>query len=361
MKNWGTRFFVILVAVGLNPMVAQWGWAQNPNRLIFFNTLSDLLRGDLWQWATTKEVARHLFIYPERFVVLGMGTTNWPYRMGEVIIAGTVGNPSYLWANPEYPYKVQSLGEAQLPWAQLAIVDPESRLETVFEKIQDLHAYLIESFRKEGIEMCGVTIEATTSQVEYSVTYMLPKTGLDLTVPGGASAYLRSFQDEGPSSWIMQGVYVDDSMAQRCGIPPGQPLLLVGTNKNTQQGGLIRMAKVQRASVHYFPIDRFEVLKADLLVSDIRVHEGRITVEVLNQGALTAEHVKVRLVFPDTEREFETVLPRVKPKEEMSVKFPVKRLQRDRIIVAVVDPDNEILESEEANNRMAIKHGIFGW
>lgn len=335
--------------------------AENPNRLLFFNTLTDLLRGDLWQWISQQDLLSRLYIYPERFQVIGLGTTNWPERMGEVLVTGTVAQTSFQWANPEYPYRVQIIKEGVFPWIQLGVVDPKSGLEWSLERAQDLHGALIERFRQEGIDRCALFIEATTSHVAYTVTYRIPKTGLDLSVPAGKAEYLRSFQQEGKAKWVFYGIYVDESLAAACGVPPGQPLLLAGYSEESLNGGLIRLARVQSARIRYFPIDRHEVIKSDLSISDVRFHEGRMSIDVRNQGGLTAEHLKVKLSLPDTKRDLEAVLSRLKPGEEVRVRFDVKRTPSDHSIVIHLDPEEQIQESDRSNNRMEKKQGLLGW
>lgn len=360
-KGFGRLASGLLAWAGIAVALAPSALAENPNRLFFFNTLADLLKGDLWQWVSQQDVMRHLYIYPERFLVMGMGTTTWPERMGEVLVTGTVGNTVFQWANPEYPYRVQNIQDGVFPWLQVAVLDPRSALDWTLERAQDLHAALMERFRQEGIDRCAISVEALTTHVEYTLTYRIPKTGLDLTVPGGKEAYLRAFQEDVKAKWLFRGIYVDEALASKCGLPPGQPLLLVGQNRETQNGGLIRLARVHSARIHYFPIERHEVIKSDLTISAVRFHEGRVTIEVRNQGGLTAEHVKVRLSFPDTQREPEAVLPRLKPGEELTVRFKVTMASSDRSMIVAVDPEDQILESDESNNRVERKHGLFGW
>lgn len=336
-------------------------FAESPNRLLFFNTLTDLLKGDLWQWISQQDLLHRLYIYPERFLVIGLGTTNWPERMGEVLVTGTVAETSFQWANPEYPYRVQNIKDGVFPWIQLGVVDPRSGLEWSMERAKDLHGALIERFRQEGIDRCALSIEAITSHVEYTITYRIPKTGLDLSVGAGKAEYLRSFRQEGKAKWVFHGIYVDESLASTCGVPPGQPLVLAGYNVESLNGGLIRLARVQSARIKYFPIERQEVIKSDLSISEVRFHEDRMSIEVRNQGGLTAEHLKVKLILPDTERDLEAVLSRLKPGEALTVKFNVKRKSSDRSVVIQLDPEQQIHESDRSNNRVEKRQGLLGW
>jgi hypothetical protein len=335
--------------------------AEGGGRLLIFNKLGHLLKGDIWQSVTQEEVGRHLYVFPENHLVIGMGTTNWPERMGEVIVKGTIGKTVFQWANPEYPYQVRNLRDATFPWLQVAVVDPKRGLSLTLERTEDLHAALMDQMRLEGIRLCAFFLEAITHHVEYSLTYRIPKGGLDLSGPGGKEAYLRAFQDETRGRWLLWGLYVEDELAQSSGMIPGQPLLLVGYNRDTNNGGLVRLVRAQTAQVQYHPIASLQVFKSELTVSDLRFHEGRVSIDVRNNGDLTAEHVKVRLSLPDSKRESEAVLPSVRPKEEVTVRFTLKRSAQDKRVEVHVDPDNQILEGDDQNNRLERRHGWLGW
>jgi hypothetical protein len=335
--------------------------AEDPNRLLIFNTLADLLRGDIWQWITQEEVGRYLYIYPEQYQVIGIGTTNQPERMGEVIVRGSVGKTSFQWANPEYPYQVRALRDGVFPWIQVAVVDPKRGLNWTLERTSDLHEAIIDQMRREGIRICALSMEATTSYVEYSLTYRIPKSGMEPSTPGRRNEYFRAFQDESRGRWLLYGIYVDEGFSRSAGMTPGQPLLLAGYNRDTQNGGLVRLAKIQNAQVQYFPIETHKVFKSELGVADVRFHEGRCSVDVRNDGALTAEHIKVRLSLPDTKREFEAVLSAVKPGEEVTLRFNLKRAPADKSVIVHLDPEDQILEADERNNRVERRHGLLGW
>lgn len=358
------HWVVILLAAGsvfFSPGQQTASLGQVGNRLLLFSTMSDLLKGDLWQFITQEELARHLYVYPENHQVIGAGTTKWPERMGEVIVRGTVGKTSFLWANPEYPYQVRTISDGIFPWIQVAVCDPRSALKHNLDRTQDLHAAIIEQMRQERIRICALHMEAVAFHVEYSMTYRIPKSGVDLTVPQGRDAYVRSFHDESRSRWTIQGIYVDEEIAQACGMLPGQPLLLLGHNRETNNGGLVKLARVQSAQIQYYPIESHQMMKSNLGVADIRFHEGRVSVDIRNTGTLTAEHIKVLLSLPDSGRVREVVLPSLRPQEELTVKFNVKRSPSDKTVVVQVDPEGQILESDRQDNRMEKRQGFLGW
>jgi hypothetical protein len=357
MRLWW--IMVVIAACTLGHSIEALG--QMGNRMLAFNTLRDLFKGDIWESIDQEEVGRHLYIYPGNYQVIGLGTTDQCYRMGEVMVHGRVGEPSFLWANPEYPYRVSALKEAKFPWLQVALFDPKKELRLAIDGSDDLHGALIKRLQKDRVRMCAVYGEAVTLRVDYSLTYHIPKSGLDLSVKKGEAAYLRAFQDAAHGRWVFFGIYVDEDSLESCGMAPGQPLLLAGYNKDTDQGGLIRSAKVQSARISYYPLDEFEVLQSDLTVSDIRVHEQRITAEVKNLGDMWANHVKVRMRLPDSNRQWEAVIPALGPQEERPLRFIFNRMPSEKSVVVQVDPEDQIYESDEENNRMERKRTMLGW
>lgn len=53
--------------------------------LLVYNTADRLLRGDLFHTVTTEDVLRDLAAFPPAWPIVGVGTTNWLQRNGEVI------------------------------------------------------------------------------------------------------------------------------------------------------------------------------------------------------------------------------------------------------------------------------------
>jgi hypothetical protein len=347
--------FVSLVYVGGEIAEAQMG-----SRLLVFNPLPDLLKGDIWEYITQDDLGRHLYVYPEKYQAIGVGTTNWPYRMGEVLIRGKVGSPIVSWSNPEYPYRMKRVHEGVFPWMQVALFDPKKSLQWSIKKSQDLHGEIIARMEEEGINMCALSVGAVTTQVDYSVTFWIPKTGLDLSGPQGEKAHLRAFQDKTLARWALFGIYVKREMAKNCGMASGQPLLLAGYNRDTRIGGLVRFAKARNANIQYHPIEACHILQSDLVIEDVRVKENRVSIDVKNQGDLNVDHVMVRLTLPDSKREWEAVIPSLSPQEEKTIRFRFPRPRSAKEVVVSVDPENQILEADEENNGINRKPGVLG-
>ena len=352
----------ILTAILLLPVTGgDRAHAEMGSRLLVFNKLGDLLKGDTWESITQEELGRYFFIYPERYNVLGIGTTNQPYRMGEILVRGPITQPLFSWINPEYPYRIRPAHEGEYPWIQLALYDPEKRRNWVLEDTKNLHEELIARLRRAGISLCALSIEAVARKVEYSLTVRIPEMDLDPECRLEKEKYSKAYRDDSRSRWLFTGIFADDEFTAKCGMPPGQPLLLVGYNRDTDRGGLVKSATLDSARVQYNEIESLQVFESDLKVSDIRVTEKRIFVHIRNDGDLTAEHVKVRLLFVESRRGIEVVLPGIRPKEEQTVRFHEWGFPAAKTLRVVVDPENRILESDETNNDFVLKRPLLGW
>ena len=335
--------------------------AEMGSRLLVFNKLGDLLKGDTWESITQEELGRYFFIYPERYNVLGIGTTNRPHRMGEILVRGSITQPLFSWINPEYPYRIRPVHEGEYPWIQLALYDPEKRRNWVLDDTEDIHKELIARLRRAGIRLCALSIEAVARKVEYSLTVRIPEMDLDPACRLEKEKYSKAYRDDSRSRWLFTGIFADDELTVECGMPPGQPLLLVGYNRDTDRGGLVKYAEVDSARAQYNVIDSLQVLQSDLKVSDIRVTEKRIFAHIRNEGDLTAEHVKVRLLFVESRRGIEVVLPGIRPKEEQAVRFHERGFPSSKTLQVLVDPENRILEADETNNSFVLKRPLMGW
>ena len=59
--------------------------------LLAFNTVERLLKGDFFHTVTLGDVAGELGALPAHWPLVGLGTTNWRERHGELFVEGTAG------------------------------------------------------------------------------------------------------------------------------------------------------------------------------------------------------------------------------------------------------------------------------
>jgi hypothetical protein len=339
---WHTLFVILA-----SPQVTE---SKTESTLLIFNTREDLLRGDIWETISLEEVKKYIYTFPDDFQVIGIGTTNKLHHMGQVVLRGSARKTNPLWFAPEYPYQVKHEYIEDFPWLQLAIVDPQDKLVLNLKKTKDLHSALVERLHKNGINICAAYIEAIAGKVEYNLTNWIPKRGLGKHELDGKSSLSQAFKDVESAKWVFFGIYLDEQTAGPCCTVQGQPLLIIGYNLEKKNGGLVQSARINDARVELYPIGACLVFQSDLKVVDVLVSESKVTIDIENAGEMTAEHVSVRLKFPESNREMDVTLPSLKPSEKKNVVFRPQEALSDKHILVQIDPDNEIFESNEDNN-----------
>jgi hypothetical protein len=325
-------------------------------KLFIFNTLQDYLKGDIWEFITQEEIGKHLFIYPEKYLVFGIGTTDRTYRTGEVIVKGKVDDIHFLWANPEYPNRIEHLEGGRFPWLNVGVCDPSNSNIFNLRDISDLHKYVLEKMVKDGIKAASIRIFGTFEMVRYTVSYHLPKNGLNLSKGHRKDEYYRSYQVTSRSNWEIIGIYISEDIANDLGSISGQPLLLEGYEVLSNRGGLVDMAKVHRAKLIVYPLKEWEVFQSDLVVKGVKVEKDTVLVDVANQGGMNTKHVKIRLILPDSKRSFTLVVSEIGSRRRMEIDFGPILSANDKTIQVQVDPDNDIHELNENNNQFEVKY-----
>jgi hypothetical protein len=98
---------------------------------------------------------------------VGVGTTNWFGRNGELLPDGTAAALHYWWADPDPPtyaaihdladWRTDAAlgGEPYLPFVGLAVGDPAAAVTLQVEDVDDVHGWLAERLAAEGIALAG--------------------------------------------------------------------------------------------------------------------------------------------------------------------------------------------------------------
>lgn len=245
--------------------------ARRPSTLLVYNTVERLVSGDLLHTVTIDDVWADVFTFPSDFVVVGIGTTTWLKRNGEMMPDGTARKIHFWWADPKtapQPHLIdlqatepeQDLDEgtivkqyARFPFLALAMCDPNKEIVFAVEDIDDLHPVIIERLQREGIKMAGVRVHGDCRYVKATDAHYLPDTGIDLS--GGYSGDDYFITTEYKSgTWTMNGVYMADTSLQPFVTVPGLPLHLHGYEPQKTVGGHIVQASVTGANVSLFPL-----------------------------------------------------------------------------------------------------------
>lgn len=269
------RYLAVLLALVLAPALLRAAPAPpatagpRPDArpsLLSYNTVQGLLSGDLNNTVTIGRLLDDLAAYPPDWPVVGVGTTNLPFRTGELMPGGTAGDPRIWWADPDSPsraavtdLRAASGGAgARFPFVALAVGDPSRQVTWTAEDVPDVHAWLSARMAEAGIELAGVLLEGEFGAVKTTVSYNIPSTGLDLSGGYVGADYFR-FGEYAPAVWRMNGLYSATPALQPVIAAAGNPIHLHGFRPEAMIGGHITSAAATRVSVTVWPLDQLIV------------------------------------------------------------------------------------------------------
>lgn len=250
---------VMLVAVGLGgaPLCAD----EPSSTLITYSTVDRLLDGELLRSVTVAEALSELAAYPAEWPVIGLGTTDWVRRNGELIVDGTAGDPNFWWVDPGYGGPVGQLvdletaasPQGEFPFLALAVGDPATAMTWEVRDVPDVHAWLEEQLAAGGIELASVKLQGEFSAVQTSIAYNIPLTGLDLSGGYVGEDFFR-FGEYVTSTWTIVGMSAADPELQPVVSTPGHPLHLHGYQPDELIGGHVGHATAISATVIVWPL-----------------------------------------------------------------------------------------------------------
>ena len=245
--------------------------------LLIYNTVDRLLRGDLYHTVTTADVIEDLAAFPRDLPLVGIGTTNWLRRNGEVIADGTTGSPQFLWADPESDPTGQVIDvcwqqpsasgpalvtprldindqQANFPFLALAICEPTNALHWDVTNLSDAHEWLVNQLSERNVGVAGVQFRGTFGHVETTDAYNVPLGGLDLSGGYSGDQFFRSARYQG-DEWILNGIFAANPSLQPFISVASHPLHLHGYRAQVRDGGHIVRAEVSAASVTVWLLD----------------------------------------------------------------------------------------------------------
>jgi hypothetical protein len=324
--------------------------AERKSNLFVYNSFYDLMRGDLWDYIKDQQILLDLEPYPRNFVVIGLGNTNQSYSIGEMMATGTVGLPRFLWISPQYPNKAVEIWDREFPFAAVAVCNPKGGIQWE-ETGGEIHKVLSDRIEAEGVKVAALTMRGTLLDVQFHVSSHIPKEGIG--APRGTrdeGKRLKAFRIEGPSEWELYGLYLYSQELQLMASADGHPIRLHGYENNSKKGGHIDSAQIDRVSVRVYPIEEVKLFQNDLWIEDVKWNGGRIEIIVVNDGRMNLKHVTVETLFP--ERETWTVtIDRMEPMSKRFIEFIPSANLPEGTGWVVVDPNDEIKERREDNNR----------
>jgi hypothetical protein len=242
--------------------------------LLVYNTVSRLFSGDLQHVVTINDVWADLFAFPSEWKVVGLGTTNWLKRNGEMMPDGTARDLNFWWADPRSSPQAHVIDledrpedtdmsentivkrQAQFPFLALAVCDPSSGMVAAVEGVDSLHQWLKDSMEAAGIKLAGVQVRGQFGHMKVSDAHYLPAEGLNAAKGyiGVSSDFFRFSEYDGGSSWTINGLYTSDDSLMAFISLPNTPVHLHGYQTETMHGGHVISAEVVNAEVTVWPL-----------------------------------------------------------------------------------------------------------
>ncbi|HSH15803.1 MAG TPA: CARDB domain-containing protein, partial [Verrucomicrobiae bacterium] len=186
-----------------------------------------------------------------------------------------------------------------------------------------------------------------------SVAHNLLKEGTPLTDPAVDKAPFQLFFTETrPVEWDLSGFYAAGRSLQELVSVPGAPVHLHGTQLDRSIAGHIGSALVVAAEISLHPLPAPVVREADLTVMNVRTAGAAVSFNAVNAGSNTVSHATVQGLEGQTVV-FQVQLESLAADNPRPVVVNVSDSVNTRALRVVIDPFNDVLESNEETNVVA--------
>ncbi len=322
---------------------------------LVYNSVADLLAGDLWDVTTPAKVFADLASVPGSWPLMGVGTTAMVARNGELISYGYADSPELIWADPEFPPTVRTLVDEPIPFVGVAAGNPASAVVAMAEPGRSIHEQIVELARANHMAFAGIRVSGVFSKVSYSVAHNLLKEGTPLTDPAADKAPYQLFFDvEGDTTWEMSGFYAAAANTQSLVSVIGAPVHLHGFESDRARAGHIGAGIVTQAEIRLYPLAAPTVMDSDLVIESATLAAPQtVGFQVANIGDNTVTRTTVQGVVGDTVV-FQFLLAPLASQESQEFTVMLPPDVDAAAVRVVVDPFNEVLESNENNNSLTV-------
>ena len=218
--------------------------------LLAFNTVERLLKGDFFHTVTLAGVAEELAALPPHWPLVGLGTTNWRERHGELFVEGTAGAPAFAWADPDGdpPAAVVTLDDhlgPRLPFVAVAACDPEGATHSwQLDGGEDVHDAIAARCQAANIGLAALVVTGELRDVRYQVMCHLPVGGI---TPEHEAVALQERRDD--DEWRALGIYAANPTIQSIVSHGVAAVHLHGQVGTPRQGGHVNGAVAAAATM----------------------------------------------------------------------------------------------------------------
>lgn len=323
-----------------------------------YNTVADLLAGDLWDTASTNQIFADLETVAPHWVLGGVGTTAIAARNGELIVNGMAGTPELVWSDPLFPPTVRTLVDEPTAFVGVGAGNPASMIRVDATPGVPIHQQIVELAAEHDLAFASIRVSGTFSPVGYTVARNLLKEGTPLTDPNvDKSPFQLFFTDNEGAEWQLSGFYAAGSSVQEIVSVFGAPVHLHGFRDDRTRAGHVGSAIVEEAVIELYPLDAPVVREADLAIRELGVEDGTISFEVTNEGYGTVTRATVQAISGESVV-FQVELSDLARGEAHLVTVDLPSTVDIHDLEIVVDPFNDVGESNEANNSSYRREGL---
>lgn len=324
----------------------QCGKEQAPVNLQVFNTVEHLLKGDLWEYIKLVDLKK---IIGDRKII-GLGTTNRAHN-GEIVLMNEGGKNNCYLLNPDNKctYEILPWGNEQLPFCAVALIDSSKGFE--FKNIKgEIHQELARLCKKEKIKLAAIRISGNFDNITVFVANSISKTSTKTGTPNINFSYF-TFKEQ--MIWQMVGFYAASEDMQDILTGKDNDIHLHGVQLDSEFGGHIDEAHSLSSTAYVYPVESYQIYQADLRVDNLKkLSPDKIIFDVLNDGKLDVKNLKVAIGFDS--KTITKQIDELKKSGKKELIIENKDLEKAKKISIMVDPDHEILESNENNNTKEI-------
>lgn len=238
--------------------------------LLVWSSVARLLAGDLSHTVTVPAVQAALTRFPGAWPVVGVGTTDWDGRNGEMMPDGRADALHFWWADPRSrshaalhddadPAYVAALGHAvRFPFLALAVGDPAAARTIELGTAPDLHAALTERLAALRLDLAGVQVRGRLGAAHTTDAANLPRAHHELCGAPHLGLRLRAV-DYAPGEWVVNGLYAAAPAWQETVSQPDAPLHLHGYQPATMRGGHLHAAPSEAVRITVWPLPQTAV------------------------------------------------------------------------------------------------------
>lgn len=236
--------------------------------------------------------------------------------------------------------------------------NPASLIATDVVPGLPIHEQILELAQSNGVAFASVRVSGVFHDVSYSVARNLLKQGTPLTDPTVDKApFQLFFTDEDSAEWEFSGFYAAAGSIQELVSVFGAPVHLHGFRQDRSRAGHAGAAIAESGEIRLYPLAAPVVRDANLTVSNLSFEDETMFFQVANSGNGSISRTAIQLISGGVVvRQFE--VSNLVDGVPQTLSAPVPAHAATLEFQIVVDPFNDVRESNESDNTLVFREGL---